>query len=114
MKIDGVQILCDLDVETALRQMFNKTADDLGLSTKAIEKFEKTINEDVAFIKKGKKPSTIIGARIYLITLLIGEPRTQKKVVWVTKSCEASIREMYKLMTGRGKLNVRNRSKLNG
>lgn len=109
MHIEGVEILTEVDVEKALRKKFLRIANELDFSEKAIEKYEKTIQADVDLVKKGKRPNIVVGARAYIISLLIREPRTQVKIARATPGSEAAIRHMYQDMTGRRKSNVRNR-----
>lgn len=114
MRIDGIEILCDADVKRALRQKFHKAANKLTLSNKAVEKFEETAEADVEIVKKGRRPSAVVAARIYIIGLLAGEARTQRKVAWAAGSSEQLVRELYHVMKERREPRVRNRANSNG
>ena len=106
MRIEGIEILSEADMGPALRLKFSRIAREMDLSQKAMEKYEETINEDVELVKKGRKPSMVVGARAYIICLLIGEPRGQRQIAWTIGCSEASIRNIYQIMTGRGKARV--------
>jgi len=113
MRIDGIEILSDADVGVALWRKFNKASSDLQLSQKAADKYEETLVKDVEFVKKGKKPSTVVGARIYIICLLTGQARGQRNIAWAVGSSEQGIREVYKIMAGRERRNPSVRNKIN-
>jgi transcription initiation factor TFIIIB Brf1 subunit/transcription initiation factor TFIIB len=102
MHIDGIEILSDEDIKKALMQKFTRAAGDLKLSEKATWKYKQTIKEDIEYVKQGKKPSAVVAARIYVISLLIGESRGQRTIAWTVGSCEQSVSELYRIMAGRG------------
>lgn len=101
MHIDGIKILSDEDIKEALRRKFQRAVEELKLSEKAIEKFEETVHEDVELIKKGRKPAGTTAARIYIISLLIGERRGQREIAWKLGTCEGTVRKIYHQLTGR-------------
>lgn len=101
MHIDGIEILKDEDIKRALLQKATRAANDLRLSEEAIQRYKRTLKEDIEFVKQGRKPSAVVAARLYIISLLIRESRGQRTIAWTVGSCEQSVRELYHQMTGR-------------
>ncbi len=110
MHIDGFKILCDSDLDSAIRNKFNKIAIHLRLSEEIKKVYMETISDDVQLIKQGRKPCVVIAARIYAISLLSSKPLSQTKISIAADCSESGLRIIYQEITGTGrmKLNVRN------
>ncbi len=101
LKIDGMEILCDTDLNIALRKKFHRAANDLNHSKEVLEKVEETIQEDVELLKKNFKPRPVVAARIYIIGLLLRETRSQDKIAKAVGTGTSSLYKLYKIMTNR-------------
>lgn len=98
MKIGDMTVLFDSDFEFALNKMFLRLAKRLDLSNKVRKKYKETIAEDILLVKGGKRPSTVVAARIYLIGLSLNETRSQILIGRYADVSETTIRNMYKIM----------------
>ena len=103
MRIEGIEILCEADMKRALRMNFHRVANEMGLSSKVVEKFEETIREDLKLVRQGRKSSGVVAARIYIIGLLLGEPRTQRKIALAAGCTVPTIGKYYQLMNSGGR-----------
>ena len=100
MYIDGIEILCDADVKRAMQQMFHRAANSLKFSTAVLEKYEEHLDEDVNFFKKGNSAKGLVAGRIYIISLLTRQTRTQKEIAVQCETGRNLIRKYYRLMNG--------------
>lgn len=107
MKIEGIEVLCGLDFEEALKAKAKRMMKDLKMSDKAIARYSETVKQDMKFVKLGKKPEAVVAGRVYWLSLVCSEPRSQVEIYQKTGICPTSMRGHYNQMKKRRDLNVR-------
>lgn len=95
MKIEGIEILNDEDLEIALKLKFSRAARMLGLSNNTIQKHNTEISKDVDLIHQGKKPSVIVAVRLYKISQELNEKRSQEQIAILCDVSTAGMRGTY-------------------
>ena len=102
MQIEGIEILCDEDIQVVMVQIFSRVSDELAFGFSAIPLFKETLNEDVAFFKKGFKLQGIVAARLYIVGLLLGSHRSQKEIAKQCNVCSGTLKKYYKKLKQEG------------
>ena len=98
MKIEGIEVLCEDDLEKALTKMALRIMQGLKMSKKQIGMYKKTIKQDTALVMNGGKPSSIVASRVYVINLLTGGIKTQEVISREAGVSVAGILKYYPML----------------
>ena len=98
MRIEGIEVLCGTDFEEAMKAKAKRIMQALKMSNKAIARYANTVQQDIAFVRAGKRPDAIVAARVYWLGLLCNETRTQLKVSIASSVSPTSIRTYFHKM----------------
>lgn len=95
MHLDGIEIQTDNDLETAMLMLMDRKRIELKLSKAIFNTFLTYLKHDKELIKKGGKPQIVLAARMYTLSLVCLEPRTQSEVSRAFNVSEGGLRRFF-------------------